>query len=240
MNIRELLQSAAQRFARRMAFRVALGGAAVIGAGVRAYTSGDAGAPAEPPAAPVPALAAAPTRTATVALAAPGVDAARPADSAAAPATAAPAADSTAPVAAAPTATPVPAGESPVGMASSGAADSSTAAALAAMGREAYTYAGQARRDPFASLLKPGGELRPLFTDLRLVTVLVGSDGRNSVAIMRDLATQEQYRRRSGESLGRMRVARIDPRQVVFTIEEFGYSRQEVLTYSDSTTMRTR
>jgi hypothetical protein len=110
----------------------------------------------------------------------------------------------------------------------------------ATIGREAYNYAGVGRRDPFASLLKTGGDLRPLLIDLRLVTVLVGSDGRNSVAIMRDLATKEQYRRRVGETLGRMRIARIEPRQVVFTIEEFGYSRQETLVYGDSTTMRTK
>ena len=112
--------------------------------------------------------------------------------------------------------------------------------ALGALGRESFAYAGRGRRDPFASLLKAGGDLRPQLSDLRLVTVLVGSDGRNSVAIMRDLTTKEQYRRRAGESLGRMRVASIQPRQVVFTIEEFGFSRQEVLMYSDSTTTRTR
>jgi hypothetical protein len=115
-----------------------------------------------------------------------------------------------------------------------------SAVAALGVGREAFSYGGQGRRDPFASLLKAGGDLRPLLTDLRLVAVLVGSDGRNSVAIMRDLVSKEQYRRHAGESLGRMRIARIEPRQVVFTIEEFGYSRQEVLTYGDSTTLRTR
>ena len=118
-------------------------------------------------------------------------------------------------------------------------ADSAPGSGLS-LGREAFSYGGQGRRDPFASLLKTGGDLRPLLTDLRLVTVLVGSDGHNSVAIMRDLATKEQYRRRVGDGLGRMRIARIEPRQVVFTIEEFGYSRQEVLTYGDSTTLRTK
>ena len=119
-------------------------------------------------------------------------------------------------------------------------ATDSAATVLVSLGRETFAYGGQGRRDPFASLLKVGGDLRPLITDLRLVTVVIGGDGRNSVAIMRDLTTKEQYRRRTGESLGRMRIARIEPRQVVFTIEEFGYSRQEVLTYGDSTTMRTR
>jgi hypothetical protein len=32
-----------------------------------------------------------------------------------------------------------------------------------------------------------------------------------------------------------MRVAQIQPRQLVFTIEEFGYSRQETLALTDNT-----
>jgi hypothetical protein len=36
-----------------------------------------------------------------------------------------------------------------------------------------------------------------------------------------------------------MRVAQIQPRAVVFAIEEFGYNRQEVLTMNDSTKART-
>lgn len=133
-----------------------------------------------------------------------------------------------------------PAGsDRPAGVAAVAAGDSAPGIAVS-IGREAFNYGGQGRRDPFASLLKTGGDLRPLLADLRLVTVLVGGDGRNSVAIMRDVATKEQYRRRVGEPLGRMRVARIEPRQVVFTIEEFGYSRQEMLVYGDSTTTRTR
>jgi hypothetical protein len=37
-----------------------------------------------------------------------------------------------------------------------------------------------------------------------------------------------------------MRVAAIHPKQVVFTIEEFGFSRQESLALADSTTPRTQ
>jgi hypothetical protein len=35
-----------------------------------------------------------------------------------------------------------------------------------------------------------------------------------------------------------MRVAQIHPKSVTFTIDEFGYSRQDVLTLGDSTNMR--
>jgi hypothetical protein len=105
--------------------------------------------------------------------------------------------------------------------------------------REAYSYPGRGRRDPFLSLLK-SGDLRPLLSDLKLVTVLYDPTGRNSVAILRDLSTKDQYRVKLGQQLGRMRVAQIQPKQLVFTIEEFGYSRQETLSLSDTTSARTR
>lgn len=106
--------------------------------------------------------------------------------------------------------------------------------------REVYSYAAGGRRDPFLSLLK-SGDLRPLLSDLKLVTVLYDPTGRNSVAILRDLSTKDQYRVKLGQQLGRMRVAQIQPKQVVFTIEEFGYSRQETLgLVSDTTSARTR
>ena len=104
--------------------------------------------------------------------------------------------------------------------------------------REIYSYPGRGRRDPFMSLLK-SGDLRPLLSDLKLVTVLYDPTGRNSVAILRDLSTKDQYRVKVGQQLGRMRVAQIQPKQLVLTIEEFGYNRQELLALtSDSTRTR--
>ena len=105
--------------------------------------------------------------------------------------------------------------------------------------RETFGYAHGGRRDPFVSLMA-NGELRPMIADLRLVAVAYDPNGRNSVAIMRDVSTKEQYRVKVGQTLGRMRAARIQPKEVVFTIEEFGLSRQAVLTLSDSTTARTK
>ena len=105
--------------------------------------------------------------------------------------------------------------------------------------REVYQYDAAGRRDPFVSLLS-SADLRPLLTDLRLVAVITDPGGRNSVAILRDLTTKEQYRVKAGQTLGRMRVARIEQKAVVFTIEEFGFSRQETLTMSDSTKVRTQ
>ena len=97
--------------------------------------------------------------------------------------------------------------------------------------REAFRYDRSGRRDPFVSLMAYG-ELRPLITELRVTSIAYDPSG-GSVAVLRDLGTKEQYRVRVGESLGRMRVARIAQRAITFTIEEFGYSRTETLALVD-------
>ncbi|HSJ64336.1 MAG TPA: hypothetical protein VK922_10635 [Gemmatimonadaceae bacterium] len=103
--------------------------------------------------------------------------------------------------------------------------------------REAFSYAQEGRRDPFVSLMT-SSELRPMISDLRLSVVVYDSDG-DSRAVLRDINTNEQYKVRVGQQLGRMRVARIAPKAVTFTILEFGESRQETLALNDSTTART-
>lgn len=103
--------------------------------------------------------------------------------------------------------------------------------------REIFDYDAGGRRDPFVSLMNTS-ELRPLITELKLVAVAYDPLGRNSVAVLRDLTSKEQYRIRVGQTLGRMRVAAIHEKEVVFTIEEFGYSRQETLNMVDTTKTR--
>jgi hypothetical protein len=104
--------------------------------------------------------------------------------------------------------------------------------------RELYQYDADGRRDPFVSLLTTS-DLRPLLSDLKLVAVAFDPNGRTSVAVMRDITSKEQYRVRVGQTLGRMRVAAIQEKAVVFTIEEFGFSRQELLAMTaDSTKTR--
>jgi len=106
--------------------------------------------------------------------------------------------------------------------------------------RETYAYPGNGRRDPFVSLMNTE-ELRPLLGDLKLVAVALDPTGRNSVAVLRDMSTKEQYRVKVGQEIGRMRVAAIHAKNVVFGIEEFGYSRQESLAMMvDSTKVRTQ
>ena len=97
--------------------------------------------------------------------------------------------------------------------------------------RESFRYDRSGRRDPFVSLMSYG-ELRPLITELRVTSIAYDPQG-GSVAVLRDLGTKEQYRVRVGESLGRMRVAKIAQKAITFTIEEFGYSRTETLALVD-------
>ena len=106
--------------------------------------------------------------------------------------------------------------------------------------REVFQYDGGARRDPFVSLLTTK-DLKPMLVDLKLVAVAFDPRGQNSVAVLRDVTSREQYRVRVGQTIGRMRVAAIQEKAVIFTIEEFGYSRQEILPFvTDSTKTRPR
>jgi hypothetical protein len=105
--------------------------------------------------------------------------------------------------------------------------------------REVFVYDPAGRRDPFFSLLTTD-ELRPTVADLRLVGVLYDESGRRPVAIMRDVLSNTQYRVTTGMTLGRMRVAAIKRRSVVFSIEEFGTNRQDSLVLGDTTKVRAR
>ena len=94
--------------------------------------------------------------------------------------------------------------------------------------REVYAYEGGGR-DPFMSLLK-SGDVRPLISDLKLTTVVY--DGRfasRSVAVLRDITNRRIYRVKTGDIIGRLKVTQIRPREVVFTVQEFGFERQETL-----------
>jgi hypothetical protein len=105
--------------------------------------------------------------------------------------------------------------------------------------REIFAYDAAGRRDPFYSLILTE-DLRPLLSDLKLVGILYEASGRRSVAIFRDVLTNAQYRVQTGAALGRMRVAQIKQRGVIFTIDEFGLSRQDSLVMMDTTKVRIR
>lgn len=95
--------------------------------------------------------------------------------------------------------------------------------------REAFAYDANGRRDPFLSLMATG-ELRPMITDLTLVGIIYDESGKNSVAILVDASAANQtYRKKVGDVLGRMKVAKITENSVTVNIDEFGFARQETL-----------
>ncbi len=112
-----------------------------------------------------------------------------------------------------------------------------TTPTTATIEREVFAYASSGRRDPFRALIATS-VIRPMPSELRLVAVVYDPRGAGSVAILRDSTTRKQHRVRPGQLLGRMRVAQIRPKHVVFTIEELGFSRQEILGLKDSTATR--
>jgi hypothetical protein len=100
--------------------------------------------------------------------------------------------------------------------------------ASVALVREVFAYEGGGR-DPFISLLK-SGDIRPLLSDLKLVGIYY--DQRypvRSVAVLRDVTNGKRYRAKAGDVLGRLKVTQIRPREIVFTVQEFGFERQESL-----------
>lgn len=101
--------------------------------------------------------------------------------------------------------------------------------------REAFSYNAGGRRDPFVSLML-SGELRPIITDLTLTGVIFDRDPRQSIALLVDISTGESYRVRVGQTLGRMKVAKIGLEDITFDVDEFGLSRSETLIIDKSAT----
>ncbi len=96
------------------------------------------------------------------------------------------------------------------------------------LSRETFSYGGGSR-DPFESLLNTA-RLGPELSDLELVGVYLDAERpSNSVAVLRDKTTGRPYKVRRGEEIGRARVRQIRQRDVTFTIEDFGFERQETL-----------
>jgi len=112
--------------------------------------------------------------------------------------------------------------------ASAQAAPQDTLGARTGLVREVFAYRSGGR-DPLRSLLA-SGDVRPLLDDLRLTTVVY--DARypaRSVAVLRDVSVNKRYDVRVDDELGRLRVIEIRPREVLFSLEEFGVIRQVTL-----------
>jgi hypothetical protein len=107
-------------------------------------------------------------------------------------------------------------------------ADSVRKAKEIEMSRETFSYGGAAR-DPFNSLLnmaKNGPEL----ADLQLVGIYQNlRSPSSSVAVFREKNGGKRHKLRAGDQVGRSRLVQIRDRDVVFTIEDFGFERQETL-----------
>jgi hypothetical protein len=105
--------------------------------------------------------------------------------------------------------------------------------------REVFTYAGRGRRDPMVSLMS-SADIRPLISEVEVISILYTGNATTSMAVLRHLTAQNViYRVKVGDMLGRMTVARIEPREVFFTLDEFGFSRTERLAVKPDTTART-
>lgn len=106
------------------------------------------------------------------------------------------------------------------------------------LARESFGYPADGRRDPFASLIATG-DIRPLLEDLKLTGVIVAQNPANSLAMLKDESTKEIYKARIGAVFGRIRVTAIRPGEVHLAIDEFGFTRQAVLTMTDPNSQRT-
>ena len=94
--------------------------------------------------------------------------------------------------------------------------------------REAFAYGG-GTRDPFLSLINLTSA-GPEIGDLELVGVYQNLRARtNSVVVLREKVSLKRHKLRVGDQVGRARLVQIRPRDAVFTIQDFGYERQETL-----------
>ena len=97
--------------------------------------------------------------------------------------------------------------------------------------RETFAYSGGSR-DPFASLLDLASA-GPELPDLILVGIYQDlAYNSNSIAVLRDRTNNHRFKLRVGDQLGRLRVAQIRQKDVVFIVEDFGFERQETLSLS--------
>ena len=95
--------------------------------------------------------------------------------------------------------------------------------------REVFRYPGRARRDPFQPLTAENSG--PLFTDLRLTMIIYSEVPSESVIGVMDVSGR-RFRLRRGDTVGNATVVDIGPTRVVFSVNDFGLRRQEVLDLS--------
>lgn len=94
--------------------------------------------------------------------------------------------------------------------------------------REVYSYDGAGRRDPFAPLVGEGVNIGPMFADLRLRGIIYSTGRGQSIALLHD-RSGNLYRARRGDIIGNATILEIRPLEVLFVVEDFGQTRQELL-----------
>jgi hypothetical protein len=107
-------------------------------------------------------------------------------------------------------------------------ADSARKAAEIEVMRETFAYGG-GTRDPFNSLINLA-DAGPEIADLELVGVYQNlRTASSSIVVLREKVSAKRYKMRVGDQVGRARLVQIRPRDAVFTVQDFGYERQETL-----------
>ncbi len=94
--------------------------------------------------------------------------------------------------------------------------------------RETFAYAG-GNRDPFNSLIN-AAKSGPEIADLDLVGVYQNlRSPADNVVVLREKVGAKRHKLRVGDQVGRARLVRIQPRDAVFVIQDFGFERQVTL-----------
>lgn len=113
-------------------------------------------------------------------------------------------------------------------------ADSAARARDTEVLRETFSYAGAAR-DPFQSVVS-SGDNGPTVGNMILVAVYADArSARNSVAVLRERQGTRRYRVKMGDRIGSATVSLITQRDVTFSIQDFGFERQETLSLRKTT-----
>jgi hypothetical protein len=94
--------------------------------------------------------------------------------------------------------------------------------------RETFSYAGSSR-DPFQSVVSQASA-GPEVTDMILVAIYADvRSARNSVAVLKERQGPRRFRVKVGDKIGTATVSMITQRDVTFSIQDFGFERQETL-----------